>query len=314
MNPYPAGARARSEWILARRPAPERPRIGSDAAAFLEREPTESGAVADVATLLLAGGECTFRCVFCDLWKGTHEEPTPEGVLPGRIALALEGLPRADRLKLYNASSWFDGRSVPEQDDRPVAALARGFERVIVESHPALVGARAFRMQELLGGRLEVAMGLETVHPEVLPRLNKRMTVAAFDRAAHALRARGVAVRAFVLAGLPFLARAEAAEWAVRSAAHAFEARAWLVSLVPLRLGNGALEALGAEAPRLEDLEDALDGVLALEGGRVTADLWDLERLAVCAACFEARRARLEAVNLSQRPLPRVACGECGAS
>jgi uncharacterized Fe-S cluster-containing MiaB family protein len=314
LNLYPADARARNEWILAKRPALARPRIGSDAAAFVEREPTETGEIADVATLLLVGGECRFRCVFCDLWKGTHEEPTPRGAVPVQIVRALERLPRTRRLKLYNASSWFDERSVPEADDAAVAELADNFERVIVESHPALVGARAFRFARLLGGRLEVAMGLETVHPDVLPRLNKGMTVATFDRAAGALGAHGIAVRAFVLAGLPFVARAETVEWAVRSAAHAFEAGAWLVSLIPLRLGNGALEALESEAPRLADLEDALDGALALSGGVVTADLWDLERLARCAACFAARRARLEAMNLSQHALPRVACSECGGA
>jgi uncharacterized Fe-S cluster-containing MiaB family protein len=299
--------------VLARRPRVERPRAGDDAAAFLERERTESGDVVDVVTLLLSGGECRFRCVFCDLWKGTHEEPSAEGEIVGQVSRALEELPRTPKLKLYNASSWFDERSVPETDDAPVAELVRGFERVVVESHPALVGRRAFRFHELLGGRLEVALGLETVHPDVLPRLDKGMTLDGFDAAAARLRSEGIAVRAFVLVGLPFVSRSEAVHWAVRSAAHAFQAGAWLVSLIPLRVDGGGLDGLGVEPPRLSDLEDALDGALALGAGVVTADLWDLSRITPACACAEARAARLAEINLSQRELPRIPCARCAA-
>ena len=35
----------------------------------------------------------------------------------------------------------------------------------------------------MLRGQLEVALGLETVHPEVLARLNKQMTLDDFARA-----------------------------------------------------------------------------------------------------------------------------------
>ena len=64
----------------------------------------------------------------------------------------------------------------------------RGFERVIVECHPAFVSERCVAFRHLLGGRLEVAMGLETAHPEVLEKLNKRMTLEQFAAAASFLR------------------------------------------------------------------------------------------------------------------------------
>ena len=54
-------------------------------------------------------------------------------------------------------------------------------------------------------------MGLETAHPDALARLNKRMTLAGFDRAAEWLVRHGIAVRAFVLVHPPFVTRAEAA-------------------------------------------------------------------------------------------------------
>ncbi len=45
-------------------------------------------------------------------------------------------------MKLYNAGSFFDPRAVPESDYDDIAAQLVGLERVIVESHPALIGAR----------------------------------------------------------------------------------------------------------------------------------------------------------------------------
>ncbi len=61
---------------------------------------------------------------------------------------------------------------------------------------------RLLFLGDTLAGELEVALGLETVHPRALPRLGKRMSLADFDRASGA---RGIAVRAFVLVGAPFV-------------------------------------------------------------------------------------------------------------
>jgi uncharacterized Fe-S cluster-containing MiaB family protein len=43
-------------------------------------------------------------------------------------------------MKLFNAGSFFDPRAVPESDYGQIAALVAGLERVIVASHPTLVG------------------------------------------------------------------------------------------------------------------------------------------------------------------------------
>lgn len=56
---------------------------------------------------------------------------------------------------------------------------------------------------------------------------------------------------------------------------------------------------------------------LALGAGRVFADTWNLENLAPtshCAGCFEARRARLEAMNRAQEAIPPFPCAACGVS
>jgi hypothetical protein len=291
-----------------------------------ERERTGVGGKGEIAalTVLLAGAECPFTCVFCDLWRETLEGPTPPGALPAQLRAALEAagpLPRPAAVKLYNASNFFEPRAVPESDEEAILELVAPFARTTVECHPRLVGRRCLRFAERLaerGGRLEVAMGLETIHPEALPQLGKEMTLDDFDRAAAALAAAGVGVRAFVLVGAPFVPAEEIVEWTVRSAAHAFARGAARVSLIPVRPGNGALERLRVsgdfEPPELADLEEAFERCLALGEGIAAADLWDARRFASCAECAERRIARLGEMNRTGRVASREACAACGWS
>jgi archaeosine synthase beta-subunit len=306
--------------IRAARPPKLAPDPWQPLGVLWESERTPRGEVVPAWTVFLAGAECPFTCVFCDLWRATLDGPTPPGALPGQLRRALSAEP-PERLsgalaKLYNASNFFDPRAVPEADEAALVALLAPFSRVVVESHPRFVGDRCLRFAEALQGRLEVAMGLETVHPRALAGLNKKMTLADWDRAAARLTAAGIGLRAFVLVGAPFVPAPEAAAWAVLSAEHAFEHGAGTVALIPLRGGNGALEELAVRGdfipPGLAQLEEALDGCLKLGGGVAAADLWDLDRLARCPACARARRERLERINLTGRPEPRIACGECG--
>lgn len=315
---YPADAAARDRWILERRP-PRNPLDPRRAyAALVEDEIAASGEVVPVAAIFLTNRECPWRCLMCDLWKNTLAEPVPPGAIASQIRAALAELPPARHVKLYNAGSFFDPGAIPPGDLPQIAELLRPFELVIVESHPALVGEACLRLRDLLDGELEVAMGLETVHPEVLERLNKRMTVEQFDAAAALLPGAGIALRAFVLAGLPFLDEAEGLVWTQRSIAHAFDSGASAVALIPTRAGNGALEALSAAGafsePRLSVLEDALDFGLSLRRGRVFADLWDLERFCRCEPCFPQRASRLAEANLRQRVLHRVHCPACAGA
>jgi radical SAM enzyme (TIGR01210 family) len=316
--PYPQAPAPRDRWILERRG----PRNALDPfrayAAILEEEATEEGEIAPVATVFLTNRECPWRCLMCDLWKNTLSDTTPPGAIPAQIRGALETLPPARRVKLYNSGSFFDPKAIPPEEYEEIARLVAGFERVIVESHPALVGSACLRLRDLLPGDLEVALGLETIHPEVLPRLNKRMTVPEFRRAAEYLRSAGISVRVFVLLGLPFLSEEESLLWACRSVELAFEAGASTVSIIPTRSGNGALEALAERgefsAPRIESLEAVAAFGVELGRGRVFADLWGLENFRRCAKCFSARVARLRALNLHQRVPPSVSCGQCGGA
>jgi hypothetical protein len=313
---YPLEPSGQDSWILARRG----PRKALDPrrayATLMEEEPGDFGRPVSVATIFLANRECPWRCLMCDLWRNTLPEPVPPGAIPEQIARELPRFGAARWIKLYNAGSFFDPKAIPPEDHTPIARLLSGFERVIVESHPVLCGRSCLEFRDRLEGSLEVALGLETVHPDVLPRLNKRMTLEGFRGAARFLVENGIGVRAFVLVGLPFVAPEEAVEWACRSVAFAFECGVRVVSLIPTRPGNGALDALQERGeftpPDLSALEEALASGLALSRGRVLADLWDLEKFRRCPACFAARASRLREMNLSQRDLPPVSCAECG--
>ncbi len=316
---------ARTAFVLDRRAAKNALDPERAYGAFAEEEPEDRdedrdrdrGGVARVATILLTNRECPWRCVFCDLWKNTLDATVPPGAILAQIREALARLPECRWIKLYNAGSFFDPLAIPPGDLPAIAEALGGFERVIVESHPKLVGDATLEFRDLLRGQLEVAMGLETADEAVLEKLNKGMTVRDFARAVELLRREEIDVRAFVLVQPPFVEPEDAVDEAVRAAAFAEEAGADVVSLLPTRGGNGALEALAIEgkfsSPRLSTLEDALDR--SLRGrARVFADTWDLGAFADCPACFPPRRDRLARMNLSQRVEPRIECPACSTS
>jgi len=283
--------------------------------AFVEPERQWDGRVLDVATILLANRECPFRCVYCDLWRQTLDEPTPAGAIPRQIDIALERLPPASVVKLYNSGNFFDAAAIPPLDWPAIADRVRIFERVVIENHPLLTDDRVLRFQEQLDTRLEVALGLETVHPEVLRRMNKRMTLDDFARAARILVKHDISVRAFVLLRPPFLSEDEGIEWALKSIDFAFDSGATCVSVISTRPGNGAMDRLQAEGwfapPKLSSMEQVLAAGIESGRGRVFADTWDIARFSACSRCAAARVERLRQMNLSQTILPPVVC-DCG--
>lgn len=322
-GPLPSVAIERDAWIRAQRPDLDADRRGLStdrpAAWLWECEPDGTGGVRPVLTMFLTNRECPWRCLMCDLWRHTTLDPVLPRQIPRQIDVALVAagpVPPHTRLKLYNAGSFFDIGAIPVADYPAIAERCRGFESVLVECHPSLVrnGDRIREFAEsILPARLEVAMGLETAHPEILQRLNKRMTLEGFSAATRVLRDLGCATRAFVLVQPPFMPAALAVEWAERSASFAFSAGIQWVALIPTRGGNGALERLregGAfTPPTLSVLEDAVDAAMASRAGMLLADVWDLERFSEDPSTFQARRDRLELMNRLQRVLPRVGAG-----
>ena len=238
----------------------------------VDDELTERGTVARVGTVFLTGRECPWRCAMCDLWRFTTRDDTPAGAIPAQIETARavwrDRGESISRIKLYNASNFFDPRAVPDRDYETIGARVSGLDQVIVESHPSLIGSRVDRFLEALHGiPLEVAMGLETVHPAALDALNKRMTTDDFAQAADRLRRRGVSLRAFLLISPPFVPAEEQDAWLLKSVAFAEECGASVIALIPARGGNGTMEALTAQrlfrAPTAEDVLRSYDFVLA---------------------------------------------------
>jgi hypothetical protein len=114
-------------------------------------------------------------------------------------------------------------------------------------------------------------------------------------------------LRVFLLISPPFVPDGEQDEWLRRSLDAASSCGAAVVSLVPTRPGNGAVEALAEagwfRAPSLDDIERSFALALTHAGGRtrILLDLWDIERFASCGECLGARRDRLHLMNLEQR-------------
>ncbi len=245
--------------------------------AFLvEPEYSAAGVVEDVATVFLTNRECPFHCLMCDLWRNTLDTRVPDGAIPAQIDYALERLPPARHIKLYNSANFFDPQAIPRNDWPAIAARLKHFQTVIVENHPRLVTADCRAFQELIGTQLEVALGLETIHPEVLPRLNKHMTLADFESAVQQLRGWDIQTRAFILLRPPYLTEGEGIDWACRSIAYAFDYGIQCCSVIPVRGGNGIMERLQSsglyEAPSLSALEAVSEFGLRLVNGERSAD------------------------------------------
>jgi archaeosine synthase beta-subunit len=283
---------------------------------LLEDERRPDGRIERALTIFLAGAECPFTCSFCDLWRYTIDGQTPVGAVPKQIADTLAALaePFPARIKLYNASNFFDRRAVPVEDLPRIAELCAPFAGVTVESHANTIGPATLDFARR-AQRLEVAVGLETTHEAARTHLNKRLDLDRFDRAASFLADNDIALRVFVLLGVPYVPPEASIEWTVRSAEYAASRGAAVVSIIPVRGGNGEMERLAAlghfTPPTLSQLESALDHCLGWPGTVVTADLWDAARFAGCDHCRDARVERMQRINVSGHAEPRVHCAHC---
>ena len=279
---------------------------------FNEQERGLDGILKKVAVILLTNKECPYSCLMCDLWKYTTDERVPAGAIPIQLEYALERLSPASIVKLYNSGSYFDPAAIPAVDDRRIASLLSGFETILVESHPSFLGDRTLEFAGMLEGQLQVAIGLESVHPDVLPRLNKYMSLEDFRSGVEFLRSNGIQSRAFILLRPPFLSEEEGVEWACRSLDFAFDCGVEVCSVIPVRAGNGALDLLAGdgyfEEPSIASLEQVVEYGIGLGKGLVFADLWDLERFSGCEHCFGRRRERLEWLNRDQQITAPVDC------
>lgn len=279
---------------------------------LVEKERTASGKIEDTATVFLTNRECPYHCLMCDLWKNTTDITVPAGAIAGQIEWALSQLPEARHVKLYNSGSFFDGRAIPVEEYSTIASLLSHFDTVIVESHPRLINDKCLQFRDMLKPALHIAMGLETVHPGIIRKLNKRMTLEDFEHTVQFLNRHQIMSRAFILLRPPFLSEPEGICWAERSIDFAFGAGVECCTIIPVRAGNGAMDLLRElghfEPPDIGSLERVLEYGIGLRRGRVFADTWDIGLFSSCDKCLAQRTQRLTEMNLSQEIISPVVC------
>ena len=183
--------------------------------------------------------------------------------------------------------------------------MVSSFETVIVESHPRLINEKCLIFRDMLKPDLQIALGLETVHPDVLKRLNKQMTLEDFSNSISYLTLHGILSRAFILLKPPFLSESEGIYLAERSLDFAFRIGVESCTVIPVRAGNGAMDLLFEKGyfapPDIHSLEKVLEYGIGLNAGRVFVDVWDLGLFSICQKCIDKRTNRLIEMNLNQK-------------
>ncbi len=301
-----------NQWILSQRGQKNTVDPFKPYDFIVEKERMADGKIEDVATIFLTNRECPFRCLMCDLWKNTTDDTVSIGAIPKQIEYAVENLPSTKHIKLYNSGNFFDKKAIPLKDYDAIINLLRGFETVLVENHPKLIDRHVIGFRDKLKTNLQVAIGLETVHPEVLPKLNKKMTLDDFSVSVKFLEKNDILSRAFILLRPPFLNEGEGIYWAKKSIDFAFESGVECCVVIPTRSGNGALNHLESKgyfhSPNIRSLEKVLEYGISLNEGRVFADLWDLEMFSDCEVCLDQRKVRMNEMNLRQRIISSINC------
>lgn len=270
--------------------------------AFLrELETGPDGRQLRVDTLFLTNRECPFRCVMCDLWKHTLSAPTPKGAIPAQIRYALDRLPAdGEVLKLYNSGNFMDKKAIPAADYQDIILLTHRYRRLVLENHPNLCNEALLRFRDLLhpDTELEIAMGIETVHPDVLQRLGKSMTLEDLEKASLFCSSNGIFMRGFILLHAPVLGIEEmkdpltARSWTLKSVHEAERMGFGSVSLIPLRpeLLQTDGDSCHEQAPTLDEVEITMKelflsrqvpkspAISTQHRMRIFLDLWELEK------------------------------------
>lgn len=301
-----------TKWIISNRVKKNKVSEQRPYAWLVEKEFGVSGKIEDIASIFLTNRECPFHCLMCDLYKNTTDKSVSAGAIPNQIEWALAQMPKVKHLKLYNSGSFFDKNAIPEADYGRIASLVAGFETVIVESHPKFINERCLRLRDMIKPELQVAIGLETVHPEILQKLNKQMSLEDFSKSVKFLAQNNIKSRAFILLRPPFMSETEGVYWAKKSIDFAFNVGIECCVVIPVRAGNGAMDLLMERGDfslsNIHSLEMVLEYGISLNAGRVFADTWDLNLFLNGEKCFDKRKHRLMHLNLNQQIIDNVIC------
>lgn len=260
-----------------------------------EAEPDGRGNQVETTTVFLTASTCPVGCNMCDLHLNTLTGTTPHGAITQQIDKALKDS-KAAWLKLYNSGNFFDPRSIPPVDYPAISQRCNQFERVIVENHPLFGKNRLRSFLDLITCRFEIAVGLETVQPRWLNRLEKQMSRDDFSRYADEITELGVDLRVFLILGVPGIDVVESVRWTRLSLRHAIACGARHISIIPARSGHG-WSGRAEELPEFSTvlLADTHEKLLRDADGRavVTLDLWDVP-------VSDVQYSRLQQSNLTQ--------------
>ena len=167
---------------------------------------------------------------------------------------------------------------------------------------------------EAIPGRLEVAMGLETIHSGAMEAMNKGMTLEDYDLAVEKCHRFGIDTRAFVLLHPPGVALDESIEWTWKAVAYALKHGVRHVSVIPVRAGNGWIDRLIADGlyqlPNVALVRAFYRSVPKLDwewpGKAVFEfDLWDWANLkGGCARCLPQWKSHIDKCNRTQNLQP----------
>jgi archaeosine synthase beta-subunit len=251
---------------------------------FEEGEPSPEGKILGGVTVLLTASRCPLRCTMCDLWYQTLPHPTPVGSIAKQIDIVLDSTTQRDWIKLYNAGNFFDTQSIPIEDYEGIAQRVGDFRRVIVENHPNIGRRHLPKFRSMIRGRLEVAIGLETVQGRLLRHMNKRFAYAEFESYLAHLRSCSTDARVFLILGGPGWSREESIRWAKLSIRYSARLQCRSASVIPARMGHGwndqgdrlptwsAGELLHFQCQAIEDLQRQRSPMM------VTMDTWNIDQ------------------------------------
>jgi archaeosine synthase beta-subunit len=274
----------------------------------IEIESFPDGSAREIATVFLRNGECPLACVYCALYRQASDRPATGREIAGQIREVRVRWPGVAGLKLYNASSFFEPRSIDQSQEsfRAIAEALSSLDLVVVEARSENAG-QAIRLSRLVSARLEVAIGLETADDSLLRLLNKPTSLIRFRSAAANLSAHDISLRAFVLVGPPFVGAADARQSAVETFEEARRAGARVVSLLPVVSEHEPMEALRragfySEISLDSYFETVCDCARAQGGSKtpgtiVLAETANLARLPGCPNCHPEKTRRLEGLN-----------------
>lgn len=273
------------------------------------------GSPRPIGTAYLKNGACPLSCVYCALYRQAGEAAVSGAEIARQIRDARRRLPAVDGIKLYNGSSLFEPRSIRQgrEDLEAIAREVADLELVVVEARSEQA-RRAPELARRLGGRLEVAIGLEVADDALLRALGKPTTVSRFREAAAFLRNEDILLRAFVLVQPPFVAASGAARLALETFDLAVACGARVVSLLPVVSQHAPMERLRAAGDFTEISRQSYFRIVASCVARgaavVLAEPEALDRLPTCPDCGGERAAALAELNATGR-LPPVECARC---